>query len=190
MSYIRKPAVSGFFVAPVESVVVLHRDVIFLLFCFSGERRKVLNWLLSYNPLWLRIGLEVFCYDSVFFCFLMFVFPTHVFTIHPEHNVTRSQTIYGELISLESNSDTLGLAMFILQRLLWNPDIAAEFRHAKVPHLYKEGNPTQVLSELTLLCVTVRVKEMSLRTTCFVVESSVIEGIFVLYRLKHKLKQE
>lgn len=56
-----------------------------------------------------------------------------------EHNVARSQTIYGELISLESNSDALGLAVFILQRLLWNPDIAAEFRHAKVPHLYKDG---------------------------------------------------
>lgn len=28
----------------------------------SGERQKVLNWLLSYNPLWLRIGLEVFLY--------------------------------------------------------------------------------------------------------------------------------
>lgn len=28
--------------------------------CFlAGERQKVLNWLLSYNPLWLRIGLEV-----------------------------------------------------------------------------------------------------------------------------------
>ncbi|KAK2835151.1 hypothetical protein Q5P01_015635 [Channa striata] len=81
-----------------------------------GERKKVLNWLLSYNPLWLRIGLE---------------------------------TIYGELISLESNSDTLGLAMFILQRLLWNPDIAAEFRHAKVPHLYKEGHE-EALSRFTL----------------------------------------
>ncbi|KAG7258610.1 hypothetical protein CRUP_012560 [Coryphaenoides rupestris] len=63
-----------------------------------GERQKVLNWLLSYNPLWLRIGLE---------------------------------TIYGELIPLESNSDVLGLAMFVLTRLLWNPDIATEFRHAK-----------------------------------------------------------
>lgn len=50
------------------------------------------------------------------------------------------QTIYGELISLESNSDVMGLAMFILGRLLWNPDIAAEFRHAKVPNLYKDGN--------------------------------------------------
>ncbi|KAM6938261.1 abnormal spindle-like microcephaly-associated protein [Lycodopsis pacificus] len=81
-----------------------------------GERRKVLNWLLSYNPLWLRIGLE---------------------------------TIFGELISLESNSDALGLAMFILQRLLWNPDIAAQFRHAKVPNLYKDGHE-EALSRFTL----------------------------------------
>ncbi|XP_063357213.1 abnormal spindle-like microcephaly-associated protein [Pelmatolapia mariae] len=81
-----------------------------------GERKKVLNWLLSYNPLWLRIGLE---------------------------------TIYGELISLESNSDTLGLAVYILQRLLWNPDIAAEFRHPRVPNLYKDGHE-EALSRFTL----------------------------------------
>ncbi|XP_076010558.1 abnormal spindle-like microcephaly-associated protein [Genypterus blacodes] len=81
-----------------------------------GERQKVLNWLLSYNPLWLRIGLE---------------------------------TIYGELISLESNSDALGLAVFILQRLLWNPDIAAGFRHPKVPHLYRDGHE-EALSRFTL----------------------------------------
>lgn len=60
--------------------------------------------------------------------------------LHAQHNSAHSQTIYGELISLESNSDALGLAMFVLQRLLWNPDIAAQFRHAKVPHLYKDGN--------------------------------------------------
>uniref|UniRef100_A0A3Q2EB31 Calponin-homology (CH) domain-containing protein n=1 Tax=Cyprinodon variegatus TaxID=28743 RepID=A0A3Q2EB31_CYPVA len=81
-----------------------------------GERKKVLNWLLSYNPLWLRIGLE---------------------------------TIFGEMIALESNSDILGLATFILQRLLWNPDIAAEFRHARVPHLYKDGHE-EALSRFTL----------------------------------------
>ncbi|XP_026773111.3 abnormal spindle-like microcephaly-associated protein isoform X1 [Pangasianodon hypophthalmus] len=81
-----------------------------------GERQKVLNWLLSYNPLWLRIGLE---------------------------------TIFGELISLESNSDIMGLAMFILGRLLWNPDIAAEFRHSKVPHLYRDGHE-ETLSRFTL----------------------------------------
>ncbi|XP_067086593.1 abnormal spindle-like microcephaly-associated protein [Osmerus mordax] len=81
-----------------------------------GERQKVLNWLLSYNPLWLRIGLE---------------------------------TIYGEMIPLESNSDVMGLAMFILRRLLWNPDIAAQFRHAKVPNLYKDGHE-EALSRFTL----------------------------------------
>ncbi|KAM8874665.1 abnormal spindle-like microcephaly-associated protein isoform 2-T2 [Spinachia spinachia] len=81
-----------------------------------GERRKLLHWLLSYNPLWLRIGLE---------------------------------TIFGELISLESNSDALGLALFVLQRLLWNPDIAAQFRHAKVPHLYRDGHE-EALSRFTL----------------------------------------
>ncbi|XP_016803919.2 abnormal spindle-like microcephaly-associated protein homolog isoform X2 [Pan troglodytes] len=81
-----------------------------------GERQKVLNWLLSYNPLWLRIGLE---------------------------------TTYGELISLEDNSDVTGLAMFILNRLLWNPDIAAEYRHPSVPHLYRDGHE-EVLSKFTL----------------------------------------
>ncbi|KAM6079500.1 abnormal spindle-like microcephaly-associated protein isoform 2-T2 [Theristicus caerulescens] len=81
-----------------------------------GERQKVLNWLLSYNPLWLRIGLE---------------------------------TVYGELIALESNSDVTGLAIFILNRLLWNPDIAAEYRHSTVPHLYREGHE-EALSKFTL----------------------------------------
>uniref|UniRef100_A0A3B4C9Z9 Calponin-homology (CH) domain-containing protein n=1 Tax=Pygocentrus nattereri TaxID=42514 RepID=A0A3B4C9Z9_PYGNA len=81
-----------------------------------GERQKLLNWLLSYNPLWLRIGLE---------------------------------TIFGELIPLESNSDVMGLAMFVLGRLLWNPDIATEFRHPKVPHLYRDGHD-EALSRFTL----------------------------------------
>ncbi|XP_069823618.1 abnormal spindle-like microcephaly-associated protein [Dendropsophus ebraccatus] len=81
-----------------------------------GERQKILNWLLSYNPLWLRVGLE---------------------------------TIYGELISLESNSDVTGLAVFILNRLLWNPDIALEYRHPSVPHLYRDGHE-EALSKFTL----------------------------------------
>ncbi|XP_006892180.1 PREDICTED: abnormal spindle-like microcephaly-associated protein homolog [Elephantulus edwardii] len=81
-----------------------------------GERQKILNWLLSYNPLWLRIGLE---------------------------------TVFGELISLEDNSDVTGLAMFILNRLLWNPDIAAEYRHPTVPHLYRNGHE-EALSKFTL----------------------------------------
>ncbi|KAL4635046.1 abnormal spindle-like microcephaly-associated protein [Arapaima gigas] len=82
-----------------------------------GQRQKVLNWLLSYNPLWLRIGLE---------------------------------TIFGELISLESNNDIMGLAVFILNRLLWNPDIATEYRHPKVPHLYRNGH------EDALSCFTLK----------------------------------
>ncbi|XP_068930575.1 abnormal spindle-like microcephaly-associated protein isoform X1 [Petaurus breviceps papuanus] len=81
-----------------------------------GERQKILSWLLSYNPLWLRIGLE---------------------------------TVFGELISLENNSDVAGLAIFILNRLLWNPDIAAEYRHPSVPHLYGDGHE-EVLSRFTL----------------------------------------
>ncbi|XP_056379418.1 abnormal spindle-like microcephaly-associated protein [Hyla sarda] len=81
-----------------------------------GERQKIVNWLLSYNPLWLRVGLE---------------------------------TIYGELISLESNSDVTGLAVFILNRLLWNPDIGAEYRHPSVPHLYRDGHE-EALSKFTL----------------------------------------
>ncbi|XP_053324917.1 abnormal spindle-like microcephaly-associated protein isoform X2 [Spea bombifrons] len=81
-----------------------------------GERQKILNWLLSYTPLWLRVGLE---------------------------------TTFGELISLESNSDITGLAVFILNRLLWNPDIAAEYRHPSVPHLYRDGHE-EALSKFTL----------------------------------------
>lgn len=50
-----------------------------------------------------------------------------------------SQTVFGELIALEDNSDVTGLAVFILSRLLWNPDIAAEYRHPSVPHLYRDG---------------------------------------------------
>lgn len=81
-----------------------------------GERQKILCWLLSYNPLWLRVGLE---------------------------------TIFGELISLEDNNDVTGLALFILNRLLWNPDIAAEYRHPSVPHLYRDGHE-EALSKFTL----------------------------------------
>ncbi|XP_048458010.1 abnormal spindle-like microcephaly-associated protein [Rhincodon typus] len=81
-----------------------------------GERQKILKWLLSYNPLWLRIGLEC---------------------------------VFGELIPLESNSDVIGLARFILNRLLWNSDITAAFRHPTVPHLYRDEHQ-EVLAQFTL----------------------------------------
>ncbi|TNN36847.1 Abnormal spindle-like microcephaly-associated [Liparis tanakae] len=123
-----------------------------------GERRKVLNWLLSYNPLWLRIGLEVFPIQVYFRLLFNILYLSQLSVsclcacpaccaISPV--LPRSQTIFGELISLESNSDALGLALFILQRLLWNPDIAAQFRHAKVPNLYKDGHE-EALSRFTL----------------------------------------
>jgi len=67
--------------------------------------------LLSYNPLWLRIGLE---------------------------------TIYGEVLNLRDNTDIIGLSRFILTRLLACPDIAAEFAHPNVCHLYKPGESVVV----------------------------------------------
>ena len=62
------------------------------------------------------------------------------------------QTIYGELVPLEDNSDVTGLAMFILNRLLWNPDIAAEYRHPSVPHLYRDGGWLCLWHVLPTLC--------------------------------------
>ncbi|XP_069793951.1 abnormal spindle-like microcephaly-associated protein isoform X2 [Narcine bancroftii] len=81
-----------------------------------GHRQKILKWLLSFNPLWLRIGLEC---------------------------------VFGELIPLESNSDVTGLAKFILNRLLWNADIAAMYSHPTVPHLYHDEHQ-EVLAQFTL----------------------------------------
>lgn len=61
---------------------------------------------------------------------------------------------------LQSNQDVMGLSRFILTRLLASPDIAAEFAHPTVPHLYKEGmsilhflSPIIVLIENSLLLV-------------------------------------
>lgn len=59
------------------------------------------------------------------------------------------EIIYGELISLEDNSDVTRLAVFILSHLLWNPEIAAEYRHPTVPHLYRDDHE-EALSKFTL----------------------------------------
>ncbi|KAJ4445160.1 hypothetical protein ANN_06961 [Periplaneta americana] len=71
-----------------------------------GLKCKVMELLLSYNPLWLRIGLE---------------------------------TIYGQTIPLESNSDVRGLAKFIAMRLLSDPYIVQQNAHPTVCHLYLPG---------------------------------------------------
>ena len=72
----------------------------------SGLKQRILDMLFSYNPLWLRIGLE---------------------------------TVFGTIIPLQSNTDAVGLSRFIISQLLANPDIAAQYAHQNVIHLYKEG---------------------------------------------------
>ena len=72
-----------------------------------GMKQALLKIILSYNPLWLRIGLE---------------------------------TVYGELLPVNTNSDLLGLSRFLVMRLLSNPDILTEFAHPTVPHCYREGH--------------------------------------------------
>ncbi|CAD5121822.1 DgyrCDS10292 [Dimorphilus gyrociliatus] len=49
------------------------------------------------------------------------------------------ETVYGELILINSNQDIIGLSKFILTRVLNSPDIQKEFAHPNVPHLYKSG---------------------------------------------------
>ena len=71
-----------------------------------GMKQSLLKLILSYNPLWLRIGLE---------------------------------TVYGEILPLNSNSDLLSLSRFLITRWLSNPDILSEFAHPSVPHSYRDG---------------------------------------------------
>ncbi|XP_063422495.1 abnormal spindle-like microcephaly-associated protein homolog [Mytilus trossulus] len=71
-----------------------------------GLKQAILDMLLSFNPLWLRIGLE---------------------------------TTFGEMIMIQNNGDVIGLSRFIITRVLGNPDVACEFSHPSVPHLYSRG---------------------------------------------------
>ena len=49
------------------------------------------------------------------------------------------QTIYGEILPIQSNNDIAGMTRFLTERLLGNPDIANAFAHPQVPGLYREG---------------------------------------------------
>nr|CAD7392594.1 unnamed protein product [Timema cristinae] len=69
-------------------------------------KRHVLELLLSYNPLWLRLGLEA---------------------------------VYGETIPLHSNSDMVGLATFIKNRLLSDPIIVRTHSHPSIRHIFAQG---------------------------------------------------
>ncbi|CAB4000793.1 abnormal spindle-like microcephaly-associated homolog, partial [Paramuricea clavata] len=71
-----------------------------------GIKETMVKMLLSYNTLWLRIGLE---------------------------------TIYGEVLPLQSNNDFVGLKRFLKKRFLANPDICKEYRHATVAEAYRPG---------------------------------------------------
>ncbi|KAL5011550.1 hypothetical protein ScPMuIL_010101 [Solemya velum] len=91
--------------AEVESLrVAVRKDR--MLHADLGIKQNLLDLLMSYNPLWLRIGVE---------------------------------TIFGEVVPLQSNNDVFGLSHFILTRLLCNPDIQQQYAHPTVPHLYSDG---------------------------------------------------
>ncbi|PSN35590.1 hypothetical protein C0J52_18716, partial [Blattella germanica] len=91
-------------IAKVLSKVAVHIDK--KLISIRSLKCKVMSLLLSYNPLWLRIGLE---------------------------------SIYGQTIALESNSDVRGLTKFIMTRLLSDPFIVTQYTHPTVTHLYVPG---------------------------------------------------
>ncbi|OWF49690.1 abnormal spindle-like microcephaly-associated protein homolog [Mizuhopecten yessoensis] len=80
-----------------------------------GMKQNILDMILSFNPLWLRIGLE---------------------------------TVYGEMIPIQNNSDVIGISRFIVTRLLSNPDIASEYCHPTVPHLYRDGYAEAIAQHL------------------------------------------
>ena len=49
------------------------------------------------------------------------------------------QTIFGEVIPLQCNTDVYGLSHFIITRLVTSSDLAQEYAHPTVPHLYRDG---------------------------------------------------
>lgn len=71
-----------------------------------GIKETIVKKLLSYNSLWLRVGLE---------------------------------TVYGEILPLQSNNDVHGLKRFLKSRFLANLDIAKNYRHATAAEYYRPG---------------------------------------------------
>lgn len=118
-----------------------------LFFIFLGIKNHIMKLLLSFNSLWLRIGLEV---SIVYKCLFSFLFYIHdIFKalkklgFSLEYDLYRSsfflKVIFGEMILLHSNSDVQNLSRFITTRLLANPDIAAMYAHPTVPNYFKPG---------------------------------------------------
>ena len=63
------------------------------------------------------------------------------------------QTVFGELVPLQSNCDVYGLSRFIVHRMLASQDIAAQFAHPTVPHLYCEGMPQTTYTTMNVILI-------------------------------------
>ena len=50
------------------------------------------------------------------------------------------ETVNGELLPVNTNSELLGLSRLLVMMILSNPGILAEFAHPAVPHCYREGH--------------------------------------------------
>lgn len=49
------------------------------------------------------------------------------------------QTVYGEIMTLQNNSDVLGLSRFIVHRFLHSPEVSAKYSLPTVRNYYKKG---------------------------------------------------
>lgn len=61
------------------------------------------------------------------------------------------KTVYGEIVGVEATTDVFGLSKFIAQRLLANPELAAEYAHPTVPHLYRDGKSNSSRSQIYIV---------------------------------------
>ena len=81
-------------------------------------KKSILQLLLNYHPIWLRIGLE---------------------TVYGEIIPILSPGSTPGLASHQHSNMLASLSQFLIQRFLANPDIQAEFAHPTVPHSYGPG---------------------------------------------------
>lgn len=81
-------------------------------------KKSILQLLLNYHPIWLRIGLE---------------------TVYGEIIPVMSPGSAPGIAANQSSNMIASLSQFLIQRLLSNPDIQREFAHPTVPHSYGPG---------------------------------------------------
>lgn len=91
-----------------------------------GAREELLKLLMCYNPIWLKLGLEV-CHIVIFHC---------SFT-----NPSVFQAVFGEMIEVRpQHSIPQTLALYIQSRLLANSQIAEMYYQPNVTGHYGKGN--------------------------------------------------